>query len=126
MHISVTGGETVAEAESLTDWLRGEPGLTRVALTGRPPLTGEMGSVLDTVTVALGAGGGLSVLASSLRTWFAQPRRSDVRVKIRRIDGGTVEIDAKRVRAGDLEAILRTALEGQEPEGQAPSGPEQG
>ncbi|MCX4688716.1 hypothetical protein OG401_31235 [Kitasatospora purpeofusca] len=126
MHISVTGGETVAEAESLTDWLRGEPGLTGVALTGLPPLAGEMGSVLDTVTVALGAGGGLSVLASSLRTWFAQPRRSDVRVKIRRTDGGTVEIDAKRVRAGDLEAILRAALEGQEPEGQAPSGPEQG
>ncbi|KJY28680.1 hypothetical protein [Streptomyces sp. NRRL S-495] len=130
VHISVAGGETgpgtVAEAESLTDWLRGEPGLTRVTLTGRPPGPGEMGSVLDTVTVALGAGGALQVLASSLRTWFAQPRRSDVRVKIRRTDGGTVEIDAKRVRAGDLEAILRTALESQEPEGPAPSGPEQG
>lgn len=136
VHISVTGGETVAEAESLTDWLRGEPGLAGVTLTGRPPGPGEMGSVLDTVTVALGAGGGLSVLASSLRTWFAQPRRSDVRVKIRRTDGGTVEIDAERVRAGDLEAILRTALEGPAAEGQAlegqalegsaPSGPEQG
>ncbi|MDY0812427.1 effector-associated constant component EACC1 [Kitasatospora purpeofusca] len=141
MHISVTGGETgsgtgsgpgtAAEAESLTDWLRGEPGLTRTTLTGRAPAPGEMGSVLDTVTVALGAGGGLSVLASSLRTWFAQPRRGDVRLKIRRADGGTLELDAKRVRAGDLEAILRTALESQEPgsqepEGPAPSGPEQG
>ncbi|MFD7414829.1 effector-associated constant component EACC1 [Kitasatospora purpeofusca] len=123
MHISVTGGETVAEAESLTDWLRGEPGLTGVTLTGRPPGPGEMGSVLDAVTVALGAGGALSVLASSLRVWFAQPRRSDVRLKIRRIGGGTVEIDAKRVRAGDLEAILRAALEGPTLEGPAADGP---
>ncbi len=126
VHISVTGGETVAEAESLTDWLRGEPGLTRVTLTGRAPAPGEMGSVLDAVTVALGAGGALSVLASSLRVWFAQPRRSDVRLKIRRADGGTLELDAKRVRAGDLEDLLRTALESQEPEGRTPSGPEQG
>ncbi|WP_328954312.1 effector-associated constant component EACC1 [Kitasatospora purpeofusca] len=130
VHISVIGGETgpgtVAEAESLTDWLRGEPGLTRVTLTGRAPAPGEMGSVLDAVTVALSAGGALSVLASSLRVWFAQPRRSDVRLKIRQADGGTLELDAKRVRAGELEAILRTALESQEPEGPAPSSPEQG
>ncbi|MFJ4667464.1 effector-associated constant component EACC1 [Kitasatospora purpeofusca] len=134
VHISVIGGETgrgngsgtAAEAESLTDWLRGEPGLTRVTLTGRAPAPGEMGSVLDAVTVALGAGGALSVLASSLRVWFAQPRRSDVRLKIRRADGGTLELDAERVRAGDLEDLLRTALESQEPEGRAPSGSEQG
>ncbi|MET8700861.1 hypothetical protein ACFVUH_02650 [Kitasatospora sp. NPDC058032] len=116
VHISVTGGETVAEAESLTDWLRGEPELRGVTLTGRPPGPGEMGSVLDTVSVALGTGGGLSVLASSLRAWFAQPRRSDVRLKIRRQDGTVVEIDAKRVRAGELEAILRTALDGTDAE----------
>ncbi|MFE2109632.1 hypothetical protein ACFXAF_27740 [Kitasatospora sp. NPDC059463] len=118
MHISVTGGETVAEAESLTDWLRGEPGLRGVALTGRAPRPGEMGAVLDTVSVALGAGGGLSVLASSLRAWFAQPRRSDVRLKIRRPGGATVELDAKRVRAGELEALLRAALA--EPDESAP------
>lgn len=82
--------------------------------------------MLDAVTVALSAGGALSVLASSLRVWFAQPRRSDVRLKIRQADGGTLELDAKRVRAGELEAILRTALESQEPEGPAPSSPEQG
>ncbi|MFE6864978.1 hypothetical protein ACFVFS_00310 [Kitasatospora sp. NPDC057692] len=116
MHISVTGGETVAEAESLTDWLRGEPGLRGVGLSGPPPGAGEMGAVLDTVSVALGTGGGLSVLASSLRAWFAQPRRSDVRLKIRRPGGVTVELDAKRVRAGELEAILRGALDGSDGE----------
>ncbi|MFF8775374.1 hypothetical protein [Kitasatospora sp. NPDC015120] len=118
VHISVTGGETVAEAESLTDWLRGEPGLRGVVLTGRAPRPGEMGAVLDTVSVALGAGGGLSVLASSLRAWFAQPRRSDVRLRIRRPGGATVELDAKRVHAGELEALLRTALA--EPDESAP------
>ncbi|MEV6979041.1 hypothetical protein [Kitasatospora sp. NPDC093806] len=123
MHISVSGngGGTGAEAESLADWLRGEPGLVGVRLKGKAPGPGEMGSVLDTVTVALGAGGGLSVLASSLRTWFAQPRRSDVRLKVRRPGGATVEVDAKRVRAGELEALLREALESADGDDSDPS-----
>ncbi|MBP0448452.1 hypothetical protein J5Y04_02650 [Kitasatospora sp. RG8] len=112
VHISVTGEQTAGEAESLADWLRGEPGLAGVRLTGAVPAAGELGSVADLVTVAVGAGGAVSVLAASLRTWFAQPKRSDVRLKIRRPGGETVEFDAKRVRGQDLEAILRQVLDG--------------
>lgn len=66
------------------------------------------------MTVAVGAGGAVSVLAASLRTWFAQPKRSDIRLKVRRPDGETVELDAKRVRGKDLkelEAVLRQVLD---------------
>ncbi|MFD0274401.1 hypothetical protein ACFVHB_10905 [Kitasatospora sp. NPDC127111] len=112
VHIAVTGERTAAEAESLADWLRGEPGLAGVTLTGAKPAPGELGSVADLVTVAAGAGGALTVLAASLRTWFAQPRRSDVRLKIRRPGGETVELDAKRVRGEDVAAILRHVLDG--------------
>jgi hypothetical protein len=41
------------------------------------------------------------------------PRRSDVTIKIHRADGNSVEIDAKRVRTGDIdvEAAIRRALD---------------
>ncbi|MGW8875662.1 effector-associated constant component EACC1 [Streptomyces mirabilis] len=101
----------MADTESLADWLRGEPELAgRVRLTGQEPKQGELGSALDTLTVAFGAGGTGTVLVASLRTWLAQPRRSDVRLKIQRENGATVEIDAKRVKTGDLEQLLREAL----------------
>ncbi|MFE2721778.1 hypothetical protein [Kitasatospora sp. NPDC059327] len=112
LHLSVTGGQPASDAESLTDWLRGEPELAgTVGLTGAAPRPGELGTALDVLTVAVGAGGGLSVLAASLRTWFAHPRRSDVRLKIRRPDGESVELDAKRVSAAELETVLRQVLD---------------
>lgn len=111
-HLSVLSEDPIADAESLADWLRGEPELAgRVRLTGQGPKQGELGSALDTLTVALGAGGTGTALVACLRTWFAQPRRSNVRLKIRREGGATVEIDAKRVKGGDLERLLREALE---------------
>jgi hypothetical protein len=68
-----------------------------------------MGTVVDLVTVAVGGGGALSVLVSSLRTWLAQPRRSDIRVEMRLPDGRVVVVDAHRV--GDVEALLRAVLD---------------
>jgi hypothetical protein len=73
-----------------------------------------MGSVPDLVTVLVGSGGAVSVLIGSLRTWLAQPRRSDIRVKMHLPDGKTVDVDARRV--GDVEALLRAVLgSGQHP-----------
>lgn len=101
--------------ESLSDWLRKEPELRgRMTTHVRSPAAGEMGPVTDVVAIAVGSGGALTILATSLKTWFAQPRRSDVRIKVRSANGRTVEIDAKRV--SDVEALVRTALgpDGQE------------
>ncbi|MFF4563093.1 hypothetical protein [Streptomyces sp. NPDC001435] len=110
--ISVLSRDPIADAESLTDWLRGEPALAgKVRLDGPGPEPGQLGTALDTVTVLLGAGGPLTVLASCLRAWITQPRRSDVRLEVRRADGSGVEIDAKRVRGEDLEGLLRRILD---------------
>lgn len=112
VRVHVHSKDPVTDTESLTDWLRGEPALAgQVRPSGARPEPGQLGSAIDTVTVLLGAGGPLTVLASCLRAWITQPRRSDVRLEIRREDGSGVEIDAKRVRGEDLESLLRRALE---------------
>jgi hypothetical protein len=111
VRISVAGGNPAVELESLSDWLRGEPPLAgRVRLTGPKPIAGELGSAVDVLTVAVGSGGVLSVLASSLRSWLSQPRRSDLRVRIHHVDGSTVEIDMDRIDTDRLEGLLREAL----------------
>jgi hypothetical protein len=116
IRFSVIDGD-VADLESLDDWLRGERELAgRVTVAGPPPRPGELGAVSATLVVALGSGGAitvlLSALAGALKTWLSLPRRSDVKIKIHRADGNSVEIDAKRVKAGDvdIEAAIRQAL----------------
>jgi hypothetical protein len=70
-----------------------------------------MGSVVDTLAVAVGSGGALTVLANSLSTWLRQPRRSTVRVSVVRPDGTKIEIVVENVRsAEEIEALLRTSL----------------
>jgi Effector Associated Constant Component 1 len=113
IRISVADGD-LADLESLDDWLRGEPELAgRVKAVGSPPTQGQLGALTEVLTVALGSGGAITVLAASLKGWVSLPRRSDVRIKIHRSDGGTVEIDAKRVNAGDVdvESMIRQALD---------------
>lgn len=97
------------DLDELRDWLRQEPELRgRVSAVETPPKPGELGVVTDLLSVALGSGGAITVLAASLKAFFAQPRRSDLKVTIRTADGGSVTIDAKRV--GDVEALLTRAL----------------
>lgn len=107
--LTVLDGDRYAATESLIAWLRQEPELRRTLRTvDRVPGDGEMGSLVDAATVALGAGGAVSVLAMSLKAWFAQPRRSDMTIKIQHPDGRSVHIDAKRV--DDVEALLHRVL----------------
>ncbi|MBV7703976.1 hypothetical protein NOVA_14440 [Nocardia nova] len=108
--VAVTGGDRVESTQSLISWLRREPELRGTIHTAeRAPGAGEMGSLVDVATVAVGGGGAVSMLAMSLRTWLAQPRRSDVAIEIRHPDGRSVIIDAKRV--DDVDGLLRTVLD---------------
>ena len=116
IRFSVIDGD-VTDLESLDDWLRGEGELAgRVTVAGPGPRAGELGAVSETLVVALGSGGAITVLVSSLagalKAWLTLPRRSDVKIKIHRADGNSVEIDAKRVKAGDvdIETAIRQAL----------------
>jgi len=126
IRISVVGGD-MAELESLDDWLRGERELAgRVRLTGPGPRTGELGALSETIVVAAGSGGAITVvgaaLAGALKAWLSQHRRSDVTLKIHRPDGAWVEVAAKRVKAGDIDikTTIRQVLDSADPQALGP------
>jgi hypothetical protein len=99
--------ETVLE--DLGNWLSNEFELRgAVRRNGARPEVGKMGAASDLLSVALASGGAITVFAASLRVWFAQPRRSDIRLKITTAAGDMIEIDAKRVY--NVEALLQAVL----------------
>jgi hypothetical protein len=108
--VSVEGDEPVEGLAELSDWLGHEPEL-RGLLSQKSGVTGpeEMGTLSDALVAAVGGGGAISVLAASLKAFLTLPRRSDVTIVLTGTDGRRVEIDAKRV--GDVEALVRQALE---------------
>jgi hypothetical protein len=114
IRISVAGDSSGAVLESLDDWLRAEPTLRgRVRPVRNLPVHGEMGGLVDALTVAVGAGGSITVLASALRSWIEQPRRSSIRLRVRvEADGAReVELDADRVKGQEIESALERALD---------------
>ena len=122
IRISIASGD-LADLESLDDWLRGERELAgRVTLAAPSPRKGELGALAETLIIAVGSGGAITVvgsaLAGALKAWLSQPRRSDVTLKIHRPDGTSVELAAKRVRARDIdiETTIRQALGSGDPQ----------
>ena len=115
--ISLVGGNPAANLESLDDWLQGEPELAgRVRVSAPVPREGELGALAEVLVAAVGSGGALSVLATSLHAWLSQPRRSDVRIRVQGENGRAVEIDADRVDPLQAEVLLREALDFGRPE----------
>lgn len=113
VQIRVDAREAGDELRALREWLAGEDELRgRVTLRGAPPRPGEMGAVVDLITVAVGSGGAATVLAGSLAVWLRN-RRSDVTIEVRETkQGRTVKVTGNRVE--DAEALIREVL-GQEP-----------
>ncbi len=64
-----------------------------------------MGGVLDVLMVALGSGGAVAALATSVSTWLSQPRRADVKLTVTAESGRHIELDARRIR--DPAVLLR-------------------
>lgn len=94
--------------DSLYAWLSDEEELRgRVSAAPRPIGAQELGSLPDLLTVALGAGGAGSVLASSLRTWL-QTRRTTVKITMT-VAGRSLTVDLQTVddAAPLLEQILK-------------------
>ena len=111
VRVSLVGDGRIDELESLDDWLRENPQLAgRVKMSGTTPREGELGAVADALVVAVGSGGTLSVLATSLHAWLSQPRRSDLRIRVQG-NGRVAEIAADRVDPAQAEILLRQALE---------------
>jgi hypothetical protein len=109
LRLSVNSEDPARDLAHLLSWLRQEPGLRgKVTPVRQSPGPGEMGSLIDLATIAVASGGALSVLAASLETWLAQPRRSDVEIEIRHPHGRVVKVNAKRV--SDIDIVLRSLL----------------
>ncbi|WP_326554428.1 effector-associated constant component EACC1 [Micromonospora sp. NBC_01813] len=102
--------DTSGELTSLYSWLQRDDALRgRVKSVAAELKPGDMGGATEMLTVALGGGGAVAVLASTLSAWLPT-RRAKILVEI--TDRGRtrrVEIDA--ANASDAGRLLREAYE---------------
>lgn len=105
--LRITVAEDPDALQSLVDWLRNEDELRgRLRLEPSSGGTGgEMGGLLDVLTIAMGSGGAGAVLARSLSTWLTH-RHADVKVTVRGPDGRSVEVEA-HLLPGDVPGLIR-------------------
>jgi hypothetical protein len=101
VRLEISGAsDTQDELGSLRAWLGDEPEFRgRVRAVEASLLPGQMGGLIDALTIALAGGGALTVLAGSVSVWLQQ-RRSQLTVKIVNPDGSAQEITASG-RAAD-------------------------
>jgi hypothetical protein len=104
--IWVTGGSS-EELAALREWLQDEDELRgRVRTVHRPIGETELGPVAELLTVALGAGGAGTVLASSLKTWLLS-RRITAKITVETA-GRKVTMDIQT--AGEVMPLLERIL----------------
>ncbi len=103
--LSLSGTDNVQdELASLRQWLGDEAEFRgRVRVEQAPLQPGQMGGLVEALTVALGSGGALAVLANSVSVWLRQ-RRSSLTVKIVNPDGSSQEYTASGPAADTLAA----------------------
>jgi hypothetical protein len=101
-------GGSVEELAALAEWLGDENGLRGRCNVVRDPIREtELGSVSELLTVALGAGGAGTVLASSLITWL-QTRKTTAKIRVEAAGRSiTLDIETLRDVTPALERILR-------------------
>jgi hypothetical protein len=105
MTISIVDNGTADDLRSLRTWLLDADGLRgRVDLLERPPLSGELGPVLDAILVALGPGGAVTGVIAGVLSWIRH-RTSDVNLKVTQTDGRSFEVSARRVRRLDADDL---------------------
>jgi hypothetical protein len=110
--LSVTSADERTQIEELRAWLAEEPGIRgRIRHVGNRAEPGQLGFLTDVLAVAVGSGGTLTVLASSLSVWLKQPRRSDVRVTVHAPDKTVVDLSAQRCTVAEVEGVLRACLQ---------------
>ncbi|MFF3096222.1 hypothetical protein [Streptomyces cyaneofuscatus] len=109
--ITVNESDNEGQLESLDSWLRLDPTFRgRTRLSGNPS-EGDLGTAVELLAVAIGSGGVVSVLATSLSAWFQQPKKSDITLKVTGPNGSSIEIDATRATVREVTELLNNALE---------------
>jgi len=93
--VRITGG-TGEELGDLREWLSCEGELRgRVRTVTTPIAQTELGSLPELLTVALGAGGAGTVLASSINTWL-RTRRTSATITVE-AEGRRISLDIRTV-----------------------------
>lgn len=112
IQLAIEAPDATTVTRDLMVWLTQASALRgRVHLDRKPSEPGKMGALSDTLVVAVGAGGTLTVLANALSVWLRHPRRAKVTVSVERADGTRVDITADHVRTPEeVEALLRLCL----------------
>ncbi|MFF3068802.1 hypothetical protein [Kitasatospora sp. NPDC057936] len=104
--IAITGGDP-EDLSSLYEWLVSEDELRGMVRVSRRPIgQTELGSAVDLLTVALGAGGAGSVLSSALVTWL-KARRTSAKITVE-AEGRSVTLEIDTLR--DVSALLEQVL----------------
>jgi hypothetical protein len=104
--IRITGG-TEGDLGALYAWLNDEDALRGRIRTGSRPIGAqELGALPDLLTVALGAGGAGTALASCLKTWL-QTRRTTVKITVESA-GRTVTLDLQTL--GEVGPLVESIL----------------
>jgi hypothetical protein len=100
-------GDTGGELAALSEWLQGEDELRgRIRAVHGAIGDTELGPVVELLTVALGAGGAGTVLASSLKTWMLT-RRTTAKIIVKSA-GRSVTLDIQN--ADDVAPLLEQIL----------------
>ena len=94
--------DEIAALSALRQWLSDEPEFRGRITTGGAQLSdSDMGAVVDVLVVAVGSGGALTMLVSSISSWLQQ-RRSEVEVEMTTSTGEIVRIRASGPAASDI------------------------
>jgi Effector Associated Constant Component 1 len=115
LHISIDAEDTARATHLLYEWLAAQNELRgRVRVAPSTPEDGTMGALADVLVVAVGSGGLLTVLLSSLVTWITRPKQSRSPVissiKISLPDGTTICVDGNGQIDEASAAVARRAL----------------
>lgn len=107
LYLSIDSARPVADLEDLSEWLGRERELRGLVKDGSSTAgPGELGAAVEVLVAAMGSGGILTVLITSLQSWLSSIHRTDLTVKLTG-PNGSVSLNAKRVK--DPEALLQAA-----------------
>lgn len=94
---------------SLAEWLSHEDALRGRVHPVRPsPRAGEMGGVIELLSVALGSGGAGAMLVRSICTWLGQ-RRTQVSVSLKDAEGREFSFSATARNQDPAEVFARAS-----------------
>lgn len=109
LQIDVVGEGEQADTRSLMEWLRTEPELVgRIVLVSASPVPGDPGPAATALTVSVGSGGTIAVLAAALIAYLRARRGITMRITN---DTGQTVVLGSEITVGDAGLLLKPLVE---------------